>query len=73
MNINVLALNQAMDLAGVGTKQGYCRTISPQHYAKAAGLEWYAARAQLREYSRCGFLIANKGGKFYVKEFSVDD
>lgn len=66
MNVNVEALNKAMKLSGN-------RTIAPQHYAQASGKEWYAARSELREYARCGFLEATKAGTFRVLEFSVDD
>lgn len=73
MNINVLALNKAMDLAGKGTKAGYCRTISPQHYCSAAGLAWYSARSQLREYAKFGIVVAKKNGTFYVNAMDFDD
>lgn len=66
MNVNVEALNKAMELAG-------SRTIAPHHYSRASGKEWYTARRELREYARCGFLEATKAGTFRVLNFSVDD
>jgi hypothetical protein len=66
MKINVEALNKAMTLSGR-------RVIAPQHYAKASGLEWYAARRELRSYAEAHFLEKLGNGTFRVLEFDVDD